>query len=303
METFAKLDSKLYLNPKWIMFSTAHPLAAVVWVGSITYCVDNLTDGFIPDMIATRVLGADSSVAQDLEEADMWERVNNGWQVHDFLSAQRSRKEVESLKKARSEAGKAGGRKSGEARRSKAEAGASHVVEATSNQTEPDTDTDTDTTTPPTPSKGVVAADSKSQANRFTDEAFDDLWDAYPKHSGSRLIAQQAFTSLSGTITAPILLESAKTYAIAVSKGEVQQRYVPNLSNWLSKGQWRDWKPKAKTAQPVSDGWIQDHVTLKLPPGADAWAANKRFRQLVKTGLGKEQAAEQTIKESANETA
>lgn len=287
METFAKFDSKLYLNPKWIMFSTAHPLAAVTWVSSITYSVDNLTDGFIPDMIATRVLGATEDVCTELGEAGMWVRVDGGWQIHGFLDAQQSRKEVEDRKKAKSAAGRAGGRKSSEARRSKNEAPASRVVEAEPNQSEPDTDTDTDTTTTPTPPKGLVADDSK----------FNEFLEAYPKKANTKA-SRTEWNKLQAAriVGASTLVGAAKAYAKTVRAKGTDLQWVPQPATWLRDHQWENSLPKS-TAPEVGDVWIQDHVTLKLPPGADAWTANKRFRHLIKTGISKEQAAAQTIKE------
>jgi hypothetical protein len=299
LETFAKLDSKLYLNPKWIMFSSTHPLAAVVWVGSITYCVDNLTDGFIPDMIASRVLGADSSIAQDLEEADMWERVSDGWQVHDFLTAQQSRAQVEASKKAKAAAGRLGGKKSGESRRSATEAGASHpieapasrLVEANLNQNEPDTDTDLDldTTTTPTPPKTAAADDSR----------FQEFLEAYPKKGNSEASRREWDRITSEDLAQPgIIVDAAREAARQVRSKQIERRHLPQPANFLRDRQWENFTPLAASA-PVSDGWIQDHVTLKLPPGADWSAATRRFRSLVKTGMTKGDAAQLTIKEQS----
>src|SRR5690606_8367123 len=100
------------------------PIGWGVWLAGLAYCNRNLTDGFIPYHVADRIAGSwrvrvptpdgrvqvwkisrsSGMVGEDLDaewvigllvQAGLWEEVEGGYRVHDYLDYQPSREEVE----------------------------------------------------------------------------------------------------------------------------------------------------------------------------------------------------------------
>ena len=92
-------------------FLEAGPAPSWLWLCSLAYCQEGLTDGFIPTD-ALPYLGVKNAkqLAERLEKAGLWDKVNGGWQVHDYLEHNRSASEVADLKARRGGGGKLGGR-------------------------------------------------------------------------------------------------------------------------------------------------------------------------------------------------
>jgi hypothetical protein len=72
-----------------------------LWTASIVWCSRHLTDGFIPaDMLhdiwrpVGEAFDADAACAR-LVAAGLWDEVEGGWQVHDYLDYNPSREEVQ----------------------------------------------------------------------------------------------------------------------------------------------------------------------------------------------------------------
>ncbi|MSS45305.1 hypothetical protein FYJ43_04435 [Cutibacterium sp. WCA-380-WT-3A] len=141
-----KVDDTFPLNPKVL----ACPLEALgLWVTAGAWCAQQLTDGYVPKAVLP-MLRSNEANASILLQAGLWERVEGGYQFHDWneyqpsSSAVRERRKQTSAK--RSEAGRKGGMKSGVTRRNKAsearskreangEANASILLQANAKQT------------------------------------------------------------------------------------------------------------------------------------------------------------------------
>ncbi len=86
--TFAQLHDGFYRNPK---VQAAGSVGAWMWVASIGYASEGLTDGFIP-LVALASLCPDLDakprlkVAARLVEVGLWEVADGGWRVHDYLN-------------------------------------------------------------------------------------------------------------------------------------------------------------------------------------------------------------------------
>jgi hypothetical protein len=78
---WAKIDDDLHGHPKVL---SAGLEAMGLWVLAISWTAHYLTDGFIPDEQIAR-LGATQELAQRLVSAGMWEQVDGGYQIHDYL--------------------------------------------------------------------------------------------------------------------------------------------------------------------------------------------------------------------------
>lgn len=120
--TWAKLDDQFFSHPKVIDLSKD---AKLVFLAGLTYCAGQLTDGLISPgglrMIAAQV-DAPRSVADELTAAGLWEAVDGGYHVHDYLEYNPTGHEVRAKREARAEAGRIGGVRSGETRAQKAQA-------------------------------------------------------------------------------------------------------------------------------------------------------------------------------------
>lgn len=90
-------------------------------VSAIFWCARNLTDGLVPeedlDIVSARVRSP-QRFAAELVRRKLWSQTDDGWLIHDFLEFQPSRAEVLEKRAKRAEAGRKGGIKSGESRRS-----------------------------------------------------------------------------------------------------------------------------------------------------------------------------------------
>ena len=118
---WVKIDDHFDEHPK---IAQAGPLAVAVWLAGLAYCNRNLTDGFIPwskaqGLVSWQFLGAESDdprgrkrytvaltcghVGEDVEtpfvvdcllDAGLWEEVDGGYLVHDYLDYQPSKEQV-----------------------------------------------------------------------------------------------------------------------------------------------------------------------------------------------------------------
>lgn len=133
---WVRLDEDFPEHPK---VEQVGPLAGWMHICAIAYCNRNLTDGFVPTRAVGRLANFDEvliatpmppaitdmneglpvdnySLAVDLCDAGMWERVQGGYLIHNYLEYQPSREKVEAERAAKAEAGRKGGIASGQSR-------------------------------------------------------------------------------------------------------------------------------------------------------------------------------------------
>lgn len=228
------------------------------------------------------------------------------------------------LSSKRSEAGRKGGKASGRTRRSKSEAAASLAAEAngeafaSSNNeaiasglleakgTIPNL---SDPLTSPNPSGPkskqagpVVVSLADAEAKALADP-FRTAWNAYPKHTGSRREAEQAFDdALAGrdglpAVSAANLIGATLAYAKTVDRPQ----YAPNMSRWLRNGAYREWLPKpAKpryTWGKCDEQWLEEHILSRVPSGSFEGSIASSFWANVKAGSDPNQAATHVVNE------
>lgn len=139
----------------WIKVDDLYPehpdtLAAgedAAWLNlcGIAYCSRNLTDGWIPKVAVPRLTSKRKpmELAEKLVKVGYWRDEGEHFVVVEYLQEQRSKEDIESLRKTRQEAGKQGGK-------------AKASGKQTATKTLPDTETEavTDVSTPLTPASG-----------------------------------------------------------------------------------------------------------------------------------------------------
>jgi hypothetical protein len=106
--TWVKIDESMTEHPKVAQVSDR---AFRLHVSALCYANRVLTDGHVPDRVATQLVPNGKRAANELVDAGIWERHNGGFEIHDYLEYQPSKAEVEDLSRKRAEAGRAGGKK------------------------------------------------------------------------------------------------------------------------------------------------------------------------------------------------
>lgn len=167
---WVKLDDQAPRNAKLLK---AGPAAAWMWVCGIAHCQAHMSEGFIAD-IAIPMVGI-TGAARSLKLADvlvkcgLFDRVDGGYLVHDYLDHNETREEAlarkTSLAAKRAASGRAGGLASGVARSN--EANGKQRIEA---KRSPDP-TRPDRIKNPLPPKGGFARRRRGRKDGVTDGA------------------------------------------------------------------------------------------------------------------------------------
>lgn len=122
-----KVDDGFYTSQKVLSIPRKDRATAVgVWLLVGTWSADKMTDGLVPDFILEE-FGCTPEIREILVIAGLWKIYDTGSdcvgiEFHDWCDYQPTKAQLQDKQKARSEAGKLGGQRSGEARRSKTEA-------------------------------------------------------------------------------------------------------------------------------------------------------------------------------------
>jgi hypothetical protein len=127
--TWFKVDDSFHSHPK-VLAADADALG--LWVVAGAWSSANLTDGFVPEHVLTRLLPDAADLARKLVSTGLWKRARGGHQFHDWTDFQPSASDVRTMREKRAAAGRVGGLNSGKARskpRSTNEALASQIVE------------------------------------------------------------------------------------------------------------------------------------------------------------------------------
>ena len=85
-----KVDDGFAVHPKALRAGNA---ACGLWVRAGSWCMQQLTDGFIPEHVLP-TLGT-AKEAQRLVDAGLWVRAVGGWRFHEWEARQPSREQVE----------------------------------------------------------------------------------------------------------------------------------------------------------------------------------------------------------------
>lgn len=86
-----KVDDSFHSHPK-VLATDADALG--LWVVAGAWSSSNLTDGFVPDHVLSRLLPDSIQLARKLVAAGLWRRTRGGYQFHDWLTYQPSKEEA-----------------------------------------------------------------------------------------------------------------------------------------------------------------------------------------------------------------
>lgn len=240
-----KVETSVSRNRKFVK---AGPGPSWLWICGLSYCQEGLTDGFIPSE-ALPYLGVKSAphLVRHLVSAGLWDVVDGGWRVHDYLEHNKSASVIAGEKKKRGDGGKLGGRPK------------QNLPENLEGKP-----SDKPSDKPSLSVLSVAAADAVLSDLKNSDAEFPgDVWwlelvEAYPEHRRTNNhLANQAFIDA--------LLKSADgphaTWRRMRANLDNQKRghqwrvkgMVPTLQNWLQSGAWEQRHEEAPASVLMTD--------------------------------------------------
>lgn len=96
---YVQLVNGFYLNRKVRRLRRTMPSAISAFVVMLSYCGDNLTDGYVDDDTAEFVLDITVQELDALQQVGLIETVDGGYVIHDYLEHNRSRQQVMAKRK------------------------------------------------------------------------------------------------------------------------------------------------------------------------------------------------------------
>ena len=255
-----KVDDRLPLNKKMVRVSIA---AVGLWVEGGAWASGAQTDGVIPkQMLRLLHVEADQKQADELVAAGLWEDEGDQWRIHDFHDYNPTEKEMDALKASRSKAGRAGGLKSGEARRSKREAKSKQTRSKTSSKTASKNEAvpvpvpyiSTDVDISPKPPTGVNREERTfREPSSEPTKQFEQFWSLYPNHDYPDAAVREFKRVLRRTGTERVTLVALLQGAQMLRDEHRDPRYIPSASKWLHDGGWKNRpKPRAQQRAPAA---------------------------------------------------
>lgn len=129
--SWVRFESKMPTHPKVAPLSDA---AFRLHMTATCWCGDHMTDGLLPRGVPASLTMAPrgkalAKVVAELVTAELWELTADGYEIHDYLVYNLSRAQHEESLRLKAEAGRLGGVRSGQSRRSKTEAEPKQVLE------------------------------------------------------------------------------------------------------------------------------------------------------------------------------
>jgi hypothetical protein len=228
-----QIDLGIVEHPKMLAVAKENRWA---WMEVLAYCRRNLTDGFLPEIIAAR-LNITRVELMDLTYAGLLDEVPGGWRMHDFLDYNPSREQIEAkraeLSEKRARSGRIGGMRSGESRRERsneasAEASAS---EATKQRFEATKQSEAQSH-----SHSQSHSHRKTLAQRAVERShFAEFWDAYPRKVGKRT-AESAYARATTRASEEDILAGLRR----LLPSWTDPQFIPHPTTWLNRDGWND---------------------------------------------------------------
>ena len=94
-----KVDDRLWAHPKWMHLPDS---ARALWVTAGSYCAQYETDGYINSATIPQ-LGSRKAAAERLVKAQLWNKVEGGYQFHDWDEFQPTKAQLDAERRATKE--------------------------------------------------------------------------------------------------------------------------------------------------------------------------------------------------------
>lgn len=248
--TWTKLDDGIFDHPKMVR---AGEDAANLYVRGLVYCNRYLTDGRLdPEVLSVLTRKRDAAkLAEALVRVGAWEpREGGGWLVHNFHEHNPTAEEVEArrleVSRKRSEAGKRGGLRSGEARSNEAKP-KQVASEATKQNGSP---------VPPRPGLGSDDDDDKAAGAAIVSSKSEAAPDPRRERNALEVLAQASRGVVSMLASAPDMV--AFNDLVTSAALDIDELVAFGEALALRDGAKRIWpssKPRA-LGQTIPAGWL-----------------------------------------------
>ncbi|WP_067565937.1 hypothetical protein [Nocardia acidivorans] len=234
--TWFKVDDKFWSSPERLAASYA---ALGAWVTAGSYCADQLTDGIVSKN-AQKMLGIRPKIARELVEIGLWlDHENGSFLFKNWSKYNPSKVQVEARRERLRDAGRAGGKRSGQSRRG----------ELDESNSEPNAKHDA------SPKLSIVP--STNEASPVEHPSRPD-----PSTTSNEVVREprkkRAATLPDGWMPDQAVIEAMRTECPAVDLEAEHRKFA---DYWLSKGErrvdwtatWRNWIRRAsETRRPAA---------------------------------------------------
>ena len=231
---WAKLDINLPSNRKWLTLRSSHDSPQRLYIDGIALCYDNDTDGYIDALQAKFTLGATDELIDQLVSVGLWDKVEGGWQVHDYLDYQESHQDRENRSKRNAENGSKGGRprKNPEKTQSVSESLASRKPKRNPDKSRVEQSREDKPPIVPQNHESYTDGEDYGWSKELEDDfnAFRTLW---PKKSGKLREVKEAFRAACDDVGSKAVLMGAQAYVTRELNND-GGKWCKAAVNWLS---------------------------------------------------------------------
>lgn len=263
---YVLLLESAYDNGKLLSFGHR---AFRLWVNSLSYSRKHKTDGHMTPAqaeVLLRLYRLGKADVDELVAKGGWERVEDGYLIHDFLEVNPSEADLGGVSGSRSTAGRLGGLASAAARRSKSEANASKQtadepppkrsktkldveveqelevdVEASTSE-HPLPETDSHAVEAFAPSAHQTDQEPASGSRSSYDAEFAAWWVPYPRKRGKHEAEKAYAARRRAGRPAAALLRAVRNYAEHFDRVDGDVEFVPYPATFLNRHEDEEWE-------------------------------------------------------------
>lgn len=294
---WVKLDDRFPSHRKIDLLSDR---AFRLYVSALCWSSENLTEGHIPDANVTRIAHVRNTkaTAKELEERGLWERVDDGWQIHDYLDYNPTRASIqtERQRNAARQQEYRDKKKAAEAKKAAAAKIEHNAVTPPVTKIERNGGSNA-APAPARPDQGLLP-DGSSPAAGSEPAPYDTLGDL------KRAIAAAGLTGFSWRLQASQIQRTKSAMdrvgvqpMVDMAVGNAQLKGLPaNASAWIA--DWESIEPITGSALPANAG--PNVIALSSGPPSRPPVSDQRAQQALEAGRRVQAAADaQRLQESS----
>lgn len=223
---YFKVDDKLHSHRKTMRATVP---AMGLWVLAASWCMDQQTDGWVPDYAANRLDPDATEHAAELVAAGYWHPEDRdgelGWQFHEWDGWQHSASYLNERKR----------RNAARMRTQRANGDPSDLQERVVRTHDADTTQNVQST--PTTTQPKKNTPAPAGADRFP-----EFWANYPRRIGKTAAGKAWLKAIKDTDPDAILTGLANATAVW-SSSRTEPQFIPHPATWLNHGRWADEVP------------------------------------------------------------